>query len=174
MAATDKIWGTDDDLTWTLASLAEDPAYLTGRESTVIVSSSETDVEDYLISGSARVGSTTPTAGDRIEIWLYAQIDDAPTYPCIDAGSATFDGTDSSEVMPSREAMYSGLHLVKVIKVNTTADEQYTWGPFSVVDIVGELPERWGLFLTHGTGGNLHATAANSFGTATPVYRDVT
>jgi hypothetical protein len=38
----------------------------------------------------------------------------------------------------------------------------YRWGPYSVANAFGGfMPSRWGVWIVHGTGVNLNATAAN-------------
>lgn len=167
MADTDLRWVADDVLTITLASLASDTNLLAGRESTAIVSSSQANVEDFLLSGRVTTG-TSPTASKFIEIWAYAQIDDAPTYPDV------MDGTDSNETLTSNDIKNVSLRLVAVIPTSATSNQGYDWGPVSLVGLYGELPERWGVFEVHDTGVNLNSTAGNHFVNAVPVFRNST
>lgn len=157
-------WGTDVDFTLTLASLASDSNLLAGRESTAIVSSAQSFIEDFLLSGEVTVG-TSPTAGT-IEVWAYAQIDDTPTYPDV------LDGTDSNETITS-DNIKNQLAFVAAITTGTTSDRAYPWGPVSAVGLFGNLPERLGLFVVHDTGVNLNATGSNHFARAVPVYSNI-
>ena len=165
MADTDLRWAADVVLTITLASLATDANLLAGRESTAVVSSSQANVEDFLLSGRVTTG-TSPTASKRIEVWTYAQIDDAPTYPDV------LDGTDSNETMTSDDIKNLSLRLVAVILTSNVSDQGYDWGPVSLVGLYGELPEKWGVFEVHDTGVNLNSTASTHFVNAVPIFRN--
>ncbi len=165
MADTDLRWVADDVLTITLASLASDANLIAGRESTAIVSSGQANVEDFLLSGRVTTG-TSPTIDKTIEVWAYAQIDDAPTYPDV------LDGTDSNETMTFDDIKSLSLRLITVIRTNATSNQGYDWGPVSVVGLYGELPERWGVFLVHDTAVNLNSTGSLHFVNAVPVFRN--
>lgn len=167
MADTDLRWVTDVNLTITLASLASDTNLLAGRESTAVVSSSQANVEDFLLSGRVTTG-TTPTVDKFIEIWAYAQIDDTPTYPDV------LDGTDSNETITSSAIKNASLRFITAILTDATSDQGYDWGPVSVRDLFGELPERFGVFIVHDTAVNLNSTAGNHFVRAVPIFRNST
>lgn len=159
-------WAADTDLTITLASLASDTNLLAGRESTAVVSSSQTFVEDYLLSGQITTG-TTPTDNRVIEVWAYAQINDTPTYPDV------LDGTDSNETITSDDIKAAILRQVVIIGTDNTSDQAYPFAPVSVVGLFGALPQRWGTFVVHNTGVNLNSTGGNHFISAAPQYGNV-
>lgn len=156
-------WPTEDDITITLASLASDSNLLAGRVGTVIVASAEAFVIDYLLSGNVRVG-TSPTGGV-IEQWVYAQIDDTPTYP------DGIGGSDANKTITSTNVKNVGLRLAGVAAVGTTSDRDYPFAPVSVASLFGGiLPVRFGVFIVHSTGVNLNSTGSNHYMRAAPVY----
>ncbi|MGI9297824.1 MAG: hypothetical protein ACR2QC_07990 [Gammaproteobacteria bacterium] len=162
-------WATDVDLTLDVSTgpLASDANLLAGRESTVVVSSSQSFVEDFLLSGQFTTG-TGPTADRVIEVWAYAQIRDTPVYPDV------LDGTDSNETITSTGIKNAALKLVAVLPTDGTNDRAYLFGPVSVASLFGGiLPERWGVFVVHNTGVAFNSTAGNHFVAAAPVYSNI-
>jgi hypothetical protein len=140
-------------ITITLASLATSATRIVGVESTAIDNSSNLYL-DALVSGKITTG-TSPTGG-QIDIWIYASHDETPTYPDV------LDGTDSAETFTDENARNSALRLGAVIVPDTTSSQTYWIAPFSVAALYGGvLPRFWGLFVSHSTGVNLHATSGN-------------
>lgn len=160
-------WATDVDLTLTAASLASDTNLLAGRASTAVVSSSQSFVTDFALSGFFTTG-TSPTDARRIEVWAYGQINDTPTYP----NSVT--GTDANKTITTTAIKNVGFKLVAVIITSSTSDQTYPFGPVSVAGLFGGvLPERWGVFVVHNTGVNFNSTAGNHAVHAAPVYANI-
>lgn len=143
------------DLAITLASLATSSTLLAGRESTAIVNTTNLYL-DALLAGNIRVG-TSPTGG-QIEVWLYGAISGTPSYPDV------LTGSDAGATITSVNVKRGGLKLAKVIEIGTTSDRDYPFGPISVAQrFGGVLPDRWGAFVTHSTGVNLHSTGGTHF-----------
>jgi hypothetical protein len=143
-------YGTPTDLTITLASLASSSTLVAGRESTAVDNRTD-EYLDALVSGFVASG-TTLTAG-ALEVWVYAQLDDTPTYPEV------LDGTDSDETFTTRDQMFAGMRLGARIVTNTTNSVVYPIAPFSVASLFGGvMPRRWGVFLTHSMVGALAAS----------------
>ena len=143
-------------LTWTLASLATSSGLTAGRESTAVDNTTNVDL-DHLLAGKVRVG-TSPTSGNRIEIWAYAPISissGTPTYPDV------LDGTDSDETITSRNVLVSMLVLLWTQIIDSNSDRDYFMPPTSIRRAFGEMPAFWGVFMTHNTGVNLNATGGN-------------
>lgn len=157
-------YGTPTDLTITLGSLASSGTLVAGRESAA-VDNTTNEFLDALVSGYVKAG-TTPTAGS-IEVWVYAQLDDTPSYPDV------LDGTDSDETCTSRDVMFAGMRLGAKIVTTTTTDFVYPVAPFSVAALFGGvMPRRWGVFVTH-----VMVAALNSSGHKlqyTPVHQQYT
>lgn len=156
-------WGASAAYTITLTSLATSASKVAGRESTAI-SHTTADPLDYLVGGKVTTG-TSPTAGKTIDVWVYASIDDTPTYPDV------FDGTDSAETATSENVRNSALKLLASMIVDATSDRTYWFGPTGIAQLFGgALPKNHGLFVVHDTGVNLNATAANHALSYTPVF----
>lgn len=159
-------YGSSAAFTITLASLATSATFVAGRESTA-VSNTTNKYLDYLVGGKITVG-TTPTANTAIRIYGYGSIDDTPTY--IDV----LDGTDSAETFPNVQVLES-LPLIAVLSVvATTSDIPYWASPTSMaLRFGGQMPKNFGLFVSHNTGVNLHATGGNHVLSYTGVYATV-
>lgn len=156
-------WGASAAYTITLTGLASSSTKVAGRESTAI-SHTTADPLDYLVGGKITTG-TSPTANKTIDVWVYASIDDTPTYPDV------FDGTDSAETVTSENVRNSALKLLTSIVVAGTSDIAYWFGPTGIAQLFGGgLPKNHGLFVTHDTVAALHATAANHAISYTPIY----
>lgn len=145
-------------LTIDLASLANDSTnFLAGRESTAVDNTTNLDL-DHLLSGKIRAG-TSPTANNRIEVWVYAPISvsgGTPTYPDV------FDGTDSAETATSRNVLFSALRLACTIIVDATTGRDYFIPPTSIASLFGgQLPTHWGVFVVNGSGVALDSTGGN-------------
>jgi len=145
-------------VTISLGGLVNDSAnFLQGWESTAVNNTANVDL-DHLVSGIIKAG-TTPTLGNRIEIWVYAPrrvASGTPTYPDV------FDGTDSTETVTSRNVLFSALRLLHTIIVDATTDRDYFIPPTSIAALFGgQLPQFWGLFVINGSGAALNATGGN-------------
>lgn len=156
-------WGSSAAYTITLTGLGTSNTKVAGRESTAI-SHTTADPLDYLVGGKITTG-TTPTVNKTIDVWVYASIDDTPTYPDV------FDGTDSAETVTSENVRNSALKLLTSIVVDATSDRTYWFGPTGIAQLFGGgLPKNHGLFVTHDTAVNLNATASNHAISYTPIY----
>ena len=148
-------YNTATALTISLASLASSATRLVGRES-LAVSNVSTLAFDTLVAGKVTTG-TSPTADRRIEVWIYGSVDGV-VYP------DTITGVDSGRTLTSANIKRTGLRLAAVMLTDATSSRQYSWGPLSVAELFGGiLPVQWGVFITHDTGVNLHATGSNHY-----------
>ncbi len=135
--------------TITLASLASDTNLLAGRESDVIDNSSNLYV-DYLLSGVVTTASSGLTDQRSIDVYLYAQQTDSPTYP------VGITGSDANLTLNSTEVKNAGLLLAISIGCNDTGSTDYSLPAISVAACCGgSLPQRWGIFVVQNTGGAL-------------------
>jgi hypothetical protein len=152
-------YGTPVALTMTLASLASDANLVAGRASTAVDNGSAgADAIDALVGGKITTG-TSPTADRQIEVWAYGSYD-GTSY----SGGAT--GSDAN-LTPQAKSL---LRLLTVIPTTSTSNQAYTFGPFSIAQAFGGVvPEKWGIYVVHNTGVNLHATAGNHEVKYTPV-----
>lgn len=143
--------GTQAAITITLASLATSSTLVVGRASTVVSSGNWSDA---LVSGTIMTG-TSPTGGE-IDVYVWAQQDDTPTYP------DSITGTDAGKTFASTNVRDAALVLARTIGMDTTSNQAYQVKAFSVAALFGGvLPKRWGIFVTHSSGVNLNATGGN-------------
>ena len=144
-------------LTCTLASLANDSTnLLAGRQTTVIDNTSNLYTE-YGLSGRITAG-TSPTANNTIELWAFALLNDSgPVYP------DTLGASDAAVTITSTNVKNSALFLAKTITVEATSNRSYDFGPISVKNLFGFIPDKFGFFIINGTGVALHATSGNHF-----------
>lgn len=153
MATASMNYGASTALTITLASLASDSTKLTGRESTAVSNATDKFLGAW-VGGKITTG-TSPTTGKTIEVWVYAALNDTPTYPDV------LDGTDSAETFPDDGAKFAAMFRARVINTDNTSDQTYAIKPFDVAAVCGFMPKHWGIFITHDTGVALNATAGN-------------
>lgn len=167
MADTKLAYGSSAALTITLASLATSATHLTGRESTAVVNTTNLYL-DYLLAGKITLSSTTPTAG-QIQVWVYGQQEDTPTYP------DGITGIDAGISLTSENVRNSALRLAAVLATGAFASRTHWIHPLSIRNLFGGIvPKRWGVFVTHNTVQNLHTTAGNHALWHTPVYSTTT
>lgn len=170
MAAGDvKIaYGASSALTITLAGLATSATWIVGRESTEVDNSSNKYL-DYLLSGKITVG-TTPTAAKEIRVYVWGLMEDTPTRPLNVAGSdADLTPTGGATTIPVVFRL-----AATVSTVDTTSDVTFWFGPLSIAALFGgRMPKRFGVWVTHATAVNLHATAGNHAIWVTPIYHNI-
>lgn len=144
--------------TLTAASLATDANLVAGREGTAIDNNATDDAIDACLGGKLTTG-TTPTASKQIEIWVYGSHDGT-----LYAGNAT--GSDAN-LTPSAKSL---MRLAQIIPTDNTSNKTYNFCIGSVAALFGGvMPRKWGVFIVHNTGANLHATAGNHEIKHTPV-----
>ena len=133
----------------TLSSLASDTNLLAGRESDVV--SNATDLYlDYLLSGVITTASSGLTDGKTINVYVYAQQTDSPSYP------AGITGSDANLTMDSSNVRDAGLLLAASAYTNDTGSPAYSFNAVSIASCFGgSVPQRWGLFVVHDTGAAL-------------------
>lgn len=146
-------YATSAALTLTLASLATSTTRTAGRESTSVDNSSDL-YDDVLVSGKITTG-TSPTDAKQIDIWVYAG-DGNDVFPDV------LDGTDSDETITSENVRNASLMLLTSIRIDNTSDRTYFFRGLSVAALFGgNMPKKWGIFVSHDTGVNLNATGGN-------------
>jgi len=145
-------------ITITLASLATSATQVAGRESTVVDNTSNLFM-DAEVSGQITTG-TSPTGGT-ISVYVYAPtkvVSSTFSYPI--ATTTALTAADAAATFEAEQR--NQLRLGAVIAPNTTSSRAYSVLPFSVAALFGGvMPLKWGLWVSHNTGVNLHATAAN-------------
>lgn len=148
-------------------NVATSSNWTAGVESNVYDNTTNKDV-DVLIAGLWTSG-TTPTTDTQVRVYVWAVRDDAPTYPDV------MDGTSSAETVTSAGVGRGFLRLAATADVDsTTSTRGYPIGPFSVAELFGVLPSKFGLFIAHNTGVNSDSTAGNHVWKATGITYTVT
>lgn len=157
MSTATPLYGTTTAMTMTLTGLATAANLDVGRQSTAIDNTSNDDM-DALVGGKITTG-TSPTASRQIEVWVFGSYDDTEY-----SGGA---GASDAGLTPDTKYV---LRQAWIIPTANTSDKAYRWGPVSIAALFdGIMPERWGIWITHNTGVNLNATAANHEAYYTPV-----
>ena len=153
--------------TITLTGLATSSTLLAGRESTAL-SNTTNKYLDELVAGVVTVG-TSPTASTFIEAHAVGALNDTPAWPDV------FDGTESAETVTTANIKAAICRPVGIMAVGTTtSDRAYPFSPLGLRQLFGDgLPPSHVIFVTHSTGVNLNATAANHAIYHTPVYATV-
>lgn len=161
-------YGSSAALTITLASLATSSTLVAGRESTAVSNTSNL-YYDYLFGGFIAVG-TTPTINTTIEIWGYASQDDTPTYPSLVTSGIT--GSDAGATAATAGIKSNALAPVGSLAVDaTTTARQYNIAPLYMSGIYGgNVPKKWGIWVTHSTAVNLNSTGGNHVLSSTGQY----
>jgi hypothetical protein len=153
MTTLKTLFGSEQTITLTAASLASDAGLIAGRASTVVDNGTNLYL-DALVSGKITTG-TSPTVSKTIELWAYGAYNDTPTY--IDG----ITGSDANKSITSLNVKFSGLRLLWSAVVDATSDRAYFIPPTSIAARFGVMPKRWGLFLVHDTAVALNSTGGN-------------
>lgn len=160
--------GDTTAFTLTMASLASDTNLLAGRASTAVDNRTNLDL-DIIIGGQVVTG-TSPTVNTFIEIWLYTDMS-------IASGTATYPdsitGSDANKTVTSTNVKVSALHRLKVITVDNTTGRAYPIGNISLSQILGFVPEFFGVFVVHNTGVALNATQTTGLNYRRMQYQSV-
>ena len=142
----------------TLASLATSATMVGGRQSDIVTNVTNKYL-DCLVTGQITTG-TTPTTGKTIAVYVYVPLSvTASTFVYPKAGATALGEADAAATFDA-EQRRGGLIYAGANAVNATSDRAYSFS-FSVAALVGYMPLKWGLFVTHATGVNLNATAGN-------------
>jgi len=148
-------YGTATALTLGTASLGSSSTFVAGRESTEIDNTSNLFI-DALLEGFVTVGTPTGTTG---EIRVYAW---ASHTALSSTAKDVLDGLDSAETIVSAGVRDGFLVRIATMRVDaTTSDRKYPFGPVSLAQAFGQMPQYWGLFVTHNTGAALNSTVGN-------------
>jgi len=165
MATVNIGYGTEVTITLTLTSLAASATWVAGRQSTA-VDNTTVKAMDYLVGGKSKIGATGATAGDTVEVWVYGEHEDTPTYP------TPFTGTDG-DLTVTRNGLYSSAVLAHVTVCDADANWVFAVKPFSIAALFcGNVPRHWGLFVVHNAA-TLSSTAGDHVFSAMPILPTV-
>lgn len=140
-----------------LANLGSSSTWVAGRESDEIDNTTN-KYTDVMVQGFVSVG-TSPTANTSILVYVWGS-SAAASATALDV----IDGVDSAETITNIGVRDSFLKLGAVVPVTAaTSDVQHPVGPFSVAALFGgNMPQYWGLWVTHNTAVNLRNNAVNT------------
>lgn len=145
-------------LTITLASLATSSTLVTGRQSTV-VDNTTNKYMDAVVSGQITTG-TSPTSGNTIAVYLFSDLSvSSSTFVFPKAGTTALGGGDGAATFDTEQKKGS-VFLAQSVTINSTSDRPYSF-KFSVREVLGYMPLKWGLFVAHNTAVNLNSTSGN-------------
>lgn len=171
VASTNYSSTTDTTVTTiTLASLATSASMVTGRQSTIITNVTNKFL-DAAVTGQITTG-TTPTVSKTIAVYVFVPLSAAASafvYP--KAGATALTETDGAATFDA-EQRSGGLIFAQAASINATSDRAYSFS-FNVANVVGYMPLKWGLFVTHDTVAALNATAGNHWFHYTGIKADV-
>lgn len=141
-------------------NIASSTGRTAGVESTVV--SNLTNLFDTVILSGKWTAGTSPTAGKQVDLWVYIpESDDLGATVVYPDPAGTIDGTSSAETITSANVRNAGLWWGWTAIVDSTSNRGYSCRGFSLARVLGFMPTRWGLFVTHDTGVNSNSTAGN-------------
>lgn len=145
-------YGASSAITVTnLQSLASSATWLAGWEGPVDNSTSL--FPDYIINAAITVAAAGLTAG-QIRMYVVAELDDS-TWPDV------FDGTEGTETVTDTEIRDSICKLIASTDTDTTASRVYPLMCSSLRQVLGNIPRKFVIFITHNTGAAL-ASSGNA------------
>lgn len=147
-------------ITLTAASLATSSGLITGRQSTIVTNVTNKFLSAY-VTGQITTG-TTPTAAKTIAVYVFVPLSFAASVFVYPKAGATLLGEADAAATFDAEQRGGGLIFAGASSTNATSDRPYSFS-FDVAEVVGYMPLKWGIFVTHDTGVALNATAGNHF-----------
>ena len=145
-----KVYAASANLTVTnLNSIATSATWVAGWESGTNDNTTNLYL-DYRVTAKITVAAAGLSAGE-IRMYSVCMLDDS-TWPDV------FDGTESTETVTDTEMRDSICKLLAWSLTDTTASDVYYLMCPSIVGILGNVPNKFVLFITHSTGANLAAS----------------
>ena len=155
MATATINYGTATLIACSTAAVASSSSFVAGRESNEIDNTTSLYL-DALVEGFVTVGST-PTADTEIRVYAWGSHTSLGT-----TAKDVLDGTNSAETLASEGVRDSFLVRIATMQVDSTVSNRtYNFGPVSLAQAFGQMPQYWGLFVAHNTGVTLNATGTN-------------
>jgi len=147
MATMSTVYGAKQTLTWGMTNPASDTTLLIGRESTAVDNQAADKHLDIIIGGKFTLHASTAAVGV-IEVWAYGSWDEGTSFTS-DCG-----GTDGALTLIAE--VKALLRLVTVIPTAAVNSNDHFWGPIALAQVWGGvIPDRWGLWGVHDSGGAL-------------------
>ncbi len=150
MATVKMKYAAKATLTWGMTNPASDANLLIGRQSTAVDNQLSTLYMDVIIGGLFKLHASTAAVGV-IEVWAYGSWDEGTNF------TADTSGTDGALTLIAETKAL--LRLVTVIPTAAVNGDDLFWGPIGLAQIWGGLiPDQWGLWGTHDSGGALQTS----------------
>jgi hypothetical protein len=141
----------------TLASLATSSTLVAGRQSDIVTNVSNKYM-DAIVAGQITIG-TSPTAGT-IAVYLFRPLSAASSTFVYPVATTTALGESDAAATFIANQIGGAVKFAGAVSTAATTDQKYSFS-FSVADVFGFMPLKWGLFVTHNTAVNLNSTAGN-------------
>lgn len=144
-------YGSKQTLTWGMTSPSSDTNLLAGRQSVAVDNAASTKYLDIIIGGLFKLHASTAAVGV-IEVWGYGTWNEGSGG--IAGFTADCTGVDGDlTLIAETKALLRLLMVIPTAAVN--GDDLY-WGPIGLNQIFGGvLPDQWGLWGVHDSGGAL-------------------
>jgi hypothetical protein len=157
VATATVVYGTTTAGTLTLTSLATSATLVAGRQSAVIDNTATLAI-DYMVRLKTKLGATG-TANTQIEVWAFGGMTSGD-FPQDDSDAA-LGATDAGKTLsPSKKAQMKLLHIQPIGSDGANASYDILIGSLAQA-FGGVVPEFWGIWVTHNTGGNLSSTGGD-------------
>ena len=115
---------------------------------------------DFVVGGLIKWSSVAPTAGNQLFCYVWGSINDTPTYP--QDGSGNNLGADGAITFASTTDRDNAVNYAGQIVLTATANKVYTLKPFSLLQALGFIPNKWGLWMTHNASGGTPITSGST------------
>lgn len=163
MAIISENYGSVTDstaLVLTAAALATSAGLVAMRQSAIVTNVTNKFLSAF-VTGQVTTG-TTPVAGKTIAVYVYVPLSVAASAFVYPRAGATLLGEVDAAATFDAEQRSGAIIFAGAASTNSTSDRAYSFS-FDVREIVGYMPLKWGILVTHDTGVALNATAANHF-----------
>ena len=162
MASVKRVFAAVQTITITLTSLADSSS--AGRECTVIDNSANLYLDAFVAGKIKTQNSGSISSPSCVYVWAYGTVDGGTTYP------DTVTGSDAAITMNGPPNNLRLLGVINVAAINTT----YSGGPWSMANVFGALPEKWGIVIQNDCGTAFSSTAGDHVWKYEGVYQSVT
>jgi len=113
--------------------------------SSLIVDNATNKYLDVMVGGLLEIGTTTPAAGDTLDIYGYGRYDQATAAALTGGIDGLFTGADEEEIDGTDLIL---AHLPLIASLEAESNIGIHWGPIGFAQFFGgNMPESWGLVL---------------------------
>ena len=123
----------------------------------LIVDNTSNLYDDVLVGGLLEIGTTTPTTGDTLEIYVYGSYDTGTSSALTGGIDGLFTGADEEEV-DGTDLILAHIPIIATLEAESNIGIHF--GPIGIAQFFGGVvPPKWGLML-HNNGSATMATAS--------------